>query len=548
MTETPQTSETPERPPEPARPRRPHGASAAELAEALGAAVPTTPPADDAAPADSADLGSLRLSGVTLDSRSVQPGDLWCALPGARAHGAQFAAQAAQLGAVLALTDEDGRERCEAAGLPVLVVPDPRGATATAAAVVQGRPAARLATVGITGTNGKTSITTAVTRTLLALGVPAGVVGTSGTSYRDARGADHAIATVRTTPEAPELHGILARMVEDGVEVASMEVSSHALVLHRADEVVVDVACFTNLTQDHLDFHGSMEEYFLAKRRLFTPEHSRRGVVCVDDEWGRRLAREASVPVITYATLPGVEADHRVIASRAEGYGSTFTVAGPEGERTLIAALPGRHYIANTLAAELVLAAIGHHGLEVVRALGAEGTVPGRMELVADAPVRGIVDYSHTPDALEQALTTLRAVPGTRRLIVVMGAGGDRDRTKRPRMGEVAARLADVVIVTDDNPRTEDPAAIRAEVVSGIPGTTNAQVHDVDGRGDAITLAASLADVSDTILVAGKGAETGQQIGGIVHPFDDRLRLRDALDAAGAAHGRVDADDMDEGR
>ena len=548
MTETPQTSETPEHPPEPARPRRPHGASAAELAEALGAAVPTTPPADDAAPADSADLGSLRLSGVTLDSRSVQPGDLWCALPGARAHGAQFAAQAAQLGAVLALTDEDGRERCEAAGLPALVVPDPRGATATAAAVVQGRPAARLATVGITGTNGKTSITTAVTRTLLALGVPAGVVGTSGTSYRDARGADHAIATVRTTPEAPELHGILARMVEDGVEVASMEVSSHALVLHRADEVVVDVACFTNLTQDHLDFHGSMEEYFLAKRRLFTPEHSRRGVVCVDDEWGRRLAREASVPVITYATLPDAEADHRVIASRAEGYGSTFTVAGPEGERTLIAALPGRHYIANTLAAELVLAAIGHHGLEVVRALGAEGTVPGRMELVADAPVRGIVDYSHTPDALEQALTTLRAVPGTRRLIVVMGAGGDRDRTKRPRMGEVAARLADVVIVTDDNPRTEDPAAIRAEVVSGIPGTTNAQVHDVDGRGDAITLAASLADVSDTILVAGKGAETGQQIGGIVHPFDDRLRLRDALDAAGAAHGRVDADDMDEGR
>ena len=548
MTETPQTSETPEHPPEPARPRRPHGASAAELAEALGAAVPTTPPADDAAPADSADLGSLRLSGVTLDSRSVQPGDLWCALPGARAHGAQFAAQAAQLGAVLALTDEDGRERCEAAGLPALVVPDPRGATATAAAVVQGRPAARLATVGITGTNGKTSITTAVTRTLLALGVPAGVVGTSGTSYRDARGADHAIATVRTTPEAPELHGILARMVEDGVEVASMEVSSHALVLHRADEVVVDVACFTNLTQDHLDFHGSMEEYFLAKRRLFTPEHSRRGVVCVDDEWGRRLAREASVPVITYATLPDAEADHRVIAYRAEGYGSTFTVAGPEGERTLIAALPGRHYIANTLAAELVLAAIGHHGPEVVRALGAEGTVPGRMELVADAPVRGIVDYSHTPDALEQALTTLRAVPGTRRLIVVMGAGGDRDRTKRPRMGEVAARLADVVIVTDDNPRTEDPAAIRAEVVSGIPGTTNAQVHDVDGRGDAITLAASLADVSDTILVAGKGAETGQQIGGIVHPFDDRLRLRDALDAAGAAHGRVDADDMDEGR
>ena len=529
-------TDTPVPLPEPARPRRPHGAAAAEIAAAIGAA----PPAGE--------LAALRLTGVTLDSRSVAPGDLWCALPGASAHGAQFASQAASLGAALALTDPAGRERCEDAGLPTLVVPDPRAATATAAAIVQGRPAERLATIGVTGTNGKTSITTAVTRTLLALDVPAGVVGTSGTSYRDARGADHAIATVRTTPEAPELHGILARMAEDEVAVASMEVSSHALVLHRADEVVFDVACFTNLTQDHLDFHGTMEEYYRAKRLLFTPEHARRGIVCVDDEWGRRLAREATIPVTTYATLPGVEADHRAVAAHSEGYGSTVTVHGPDGERTLHAALPGRHYVANTLAAELLLAAIGRSGPEVVEALATEGTVPGRMELVADDGVRGIVDYSHTADALEQALTTLRAVPGTRRLVVVMGAGGDRDRTKRPRMGEVAARLADVVIVTDDNPRTEDPASIRDEVLAGIPEDTNAQVHEVDGRGAAIELAASLADVSDTILVAGKGAETGQQIGGIVHPFDDRLRLRDALHTARSTPRRVDADDMDEGR
>ena len=332
-------TDTPVPLPEPARPRRPHGAAAAEIAAAIGAA----PPAGE--------LAALRLTGVTIDSRSVAPGDLWCALPGASAHGAQFASQAASLGAALALTDPAGRERCEDAGLPTLVVPDPRAATATAAAIVQGRPAERLATIGVTGTNGKTSITTAVTRTLLALDVPAGVVGTSGTSYRDARGADHAIATVRTTPEAPEMHGILARMAEDGVAVASMEVSSHALVLHRADEVVVDVACFTNLTQDHLDFHGTMEEYYRAKRRLFTPDHARRGIVCVDDEWGRRLAREATVPVTTYASLPDVEADHRVVATRTEGYGSTLTVAGPEGERILHAALPGRHYVANTLAA-----------------------------------------------------------------------------------------------------------------------------------------------------------------------------------------------------
>jgi len=517
--------------PEPARPRHAHGVSATDLARALGAAAPSTDPV---------------LSGVTLDSRAVEPGDLWCALPGANAHGAQFAPQAAGLGASMALTDPAGRERCVAAGLDVLVVEDPRAATAAAAALVHGRPADRLATIGVTGTNGKTSVTTAITRTLRELGIAAGAIGTSGTSYRDAAGAEHRIATVRTTPEAPELHGLLARMAEDEVEVVSMEVSSHALVLHRADEVVYDVACFTNLTQDHLDFHGTMEEYYRAKRLLFTPAHARRGVVCVDDDWGRRLAGEAQIPVTTYTTRGDVDADHRARDLRTEGYGSTFEVDGPAGTRTLHAALPGRHYVANTLAAELLLAAVGHTGEDVVRALAVAGTVPGRMESVADAPIRGVVDYSHTPDALEQALVTLRDLPSTGRLIVVMGAGGDRDRTKRPLMGEVAARLADVVVVTDDNPRTEDPAAIRREVLSGIDPTANSQVHDVAGRGVAIALAAFLADVSDTILVAGKGAETGQQIGGIVHPFDDRLRLRDALRNAHTARGG--ADDMDEGR
>ena len=505
--------------------------SASDLARVLGTTAPET---------------EIALNGVTLDSRSVEPGDLWCALPGATAHGAQFAAQAKSLGAVLALTDPAGRARCEAAGLPALVVEDPRAATALAAALVHDRPAAKLTTLGVTGTNGKTSITTAVTRPLHALGVAAGSVGTSGTAYRDAQGADHAIGTVRTTPEAPELHGLLARMVEDQVELVSMEVSSHAMVLHRADEVVFDAVCFTNLTQDHLDFHGTMEAYYEAKRTLFTPAHARRGVVCVDDDWGRRLAREAQIPGPTYATRPGIDADHRAREHRADGYGSIVEVDGPDGTRTLHAALPGRHYVANTLAADLLLAAIGRTGEDVVQALGEAGTVPGRMEPVAHTPIRGVVDYSHTPDALEQALLTLRAVPGTGRLLVGMGAGGDRDRAKRPLMGEVAARYADVVLVTDDNPRTEDPAAIRAEVLSGIPEGTKAQVHDVDGRGEAIALAAYLADVSDTILVAGKGAETGQQIGGIVHPFDDRLRLRDALRDAQPARGG--ADDLDEGR
>lgn len=510
---------------EPPRPRRAAGIAAGALADRLG--------------------GQLRgedapVTGVTLDSRAVRAGDLWCALPGARAHGADFAAQARARGAVLALTDAAGAQRCREAGLAVILHEDPRAATARAAAIVYGEPAQRLETIGVTGTNGKTSITMMVQEALLALGRPAGVIGTSGTAYRDARGAEHAIATVRTTPEAPELHGILARMAEDGVAACAMEVSSHALVLHRADEVVFSVACFTNLTQDHLDFHGTMEAYYEAKARLFTPAHARAGIVCVDDDWGRRLAAEASIPVTTYATRPGVEADVTAHEVRAEGFGSSFTARSAAGDQALRAPLPGRHYVANTIGAWLLLRAIGVEPGAAAEGLAA-ATVPGRMELVAEHPVRGVVDYSHTPDAIEQALLTLRAVPGTRRILAVVGAGGDRDRTKRPLMGAAAAAGAEVVIVTDDNPRTEDPAAIRGEVAAGIPAEAGREVHVVDGRAAAIRLAASLAGVGDTILVAGKGAETGQDIGGIVHPFDDRDQLRAAL-AARASNAEESTD------
>lgn len=476
-----------------------------------------------------------RVTGITLDSRAVRPGDLYCALQGARAHGADFAAQAAERGAVAALTDEAGRERCAAAGLAVLVVADPRADTARAAAAILGTAAGRPRTVGVTGTNGKTSITSMVHGTLLDLGRASGVIGTSGTSYRDAAGRDHAIATVRTTPEAPEVHGILARMREDGVEACSMEVSSHAMVLHRADEIVHEVVCFTNLTQDHLDFHGDMESYFRAKASLFAPEHARRAVICVDDQWGRRLAETTELEHVTYATLAGVDADVRAEDVRsgteaAAGIGSVFTMARRDGTRHEITSpLPGRHYIANTMAVALILEALGLPVEQTAEAIARAAVVPGRMEQVAASPVRGIVDYSHTEDSLHQALTTLRAVPGTARLIVVMGAGGDRDRAKRPRMGAAAAAEADVVIVTDDNPRSEEPASIRAAVLAGIAADAPAEVHEVDGRGAAIALATRIARPGDTVLVAGKGAETGQDIGGVVHPFDDRDQLREAL-------------------
>lgn len=509
--------------PEPPRPRTVAPVPLAVLANRLGARE---------LPEDT----GTRVTGVSLDSRTAEPGDLWCALPGAHAHGSDFAAQAAARGAVAALTDAAGADACRAAGLSVLLSTDPRRDTARAAALVLGEPATALTSIGVTGTNGKTSVTTMIHETLVDLGIPSGLIGTGGTSYRDGTGTDHRIATVRTTPEAPEVQGILARMREDGVRSVAMEVSSHALVLHRADAVVFDAACFTNLSQDHLDFHGDMEHYFAAKATLFTPEHARRGIVCVDDAWGRRLAAESTVPVTTYATDPDVDADHRAIDIRPGGdggIGSTFRLLSRDGtSHDLTSPLPGRHYVANTVAVALLLELTGLPIERTAPALARSARVPGRMEQVASAPVRGIVDYSHTEDALVQALITLRGLSGSGRILVVMGAGGDRDRGKRPRMGAAAAAGADVVLVTDDNPRSEDPAAIRAAVLAGIPAAIPAEVHEIPGRAEAIATAARLARPGDIVLVAGKGAETGQDIGGVIHPFDDRTQLREALEGA----------------
>jgi UDP-N-acetylmuramoyl-L-alanyl-D-glutamate--2,6-diaminopimelate ligase len=501
----------------PPRPRHARGLPATDLARLLDAEV--------VGPA-----AAQPLTGVTLDSRSVAPGDLYCALPGARTHGARFAEQAARAGAVAALTDPVGAQECVRAGLTALVLADPRAATARASACVLGDPSQQLTMIGVTGTNGKTSVTTMLQRALLELDVPTGMIGTSGTEYRDRRGADTTIRTVRTTPESPDVQGILARMVEDGVQVCAMEVSSHAMVLHRADEIAFDAVCFTNLSQDHLDFHPTMEDYFEAKASLFAPEHARAGVVCVDDEWGRRLAREARIPVTTYTTDPARRADVVVESVDPAGFGSRFTVRMPDGSRrTLASQIPGMPYVANTVAVMLLLETIGRTGAEVREAVSRSGSVPGRMELVAEHPVRGVVDFSHTEDALAKTLTTLRAVPDTRRLIAVIGAGGDRDAGKRPHMGAVAADLADVVIITDDNPRSEDPASIREQVRAGIAEDAQADVHVVAGREHAIELACRLADVGDTILLAGKGAETGQTIGDTVLPFDDRAQLRRRL-------------------
>ena len=469
------------------------------------------------------------VTGLAISSQRVQPGDLYVAPAGARAHGASFADQAVAAGAVAVLTDPAGADLCDAAGVPVLVVAHPRAVVGDLAARLYGRPAERLRLVAVTGTQGKTTTTRLAEAALTEAGVRAAVVGTVGTRVN---GTD--VATSLTTPEAPDLHALFAVMAEEHVEACAMEVSSHALVMGRVDGVVFDVACFTNLGRDHLDFHADEEEYFTAKAGLFTPRRARLGLVNVDDEHGRRLVSEATIPVRTFSTT-GRDADWWADKVRVEPGGSTFTVHTPDGG-TVSARVPltGDYNVSNALCAIAALAEAGFDPATVAAGLAASSGVPGRLERVdAGQPFLAVVDYAHKPDAVTAALTALR--PQTAgRLLIVLGAGGDRDPGKRPLMGEIAARLADVLVVTDDNPRSEDPAAIRSAVLAGaaeVPAAERAETHEEGDRRAAIRLAVSLAGPGDVLVVAGKGHETGQEVHGTVHPFDDRDVLREELSA-----------------
>ncbi|GAB3689286.1 UDP-N-acetylmuramoyl-L-alanyl-D-glutamate--2,6-diaminopimelate ligase [Angustibacter aerolatus] len=515
------------------RPRAVEGVSLAALAAVAGT---STPPG----------AGAVTVTGVTLDSRAVRPGDLYAALPGARAHGAEFAVRADAAGARAVLTDAAGADRLQAdgVGLPALVVPAPRAALGDVSAAVYGHPAERLQLLGVTGTNGKTTTTYLLDAVLRHAGRTTGLIGTVET-----RVADERVASVRTTPEAPDLHGLLATMLERGVQVCAMEVSSQALAQHRVDGAVVDVAGFTNFSQDHLELHGDMETYLAAKSLLLTPRHSRAAVVVVDDEGTRRAAAGASVPVTTLSADPAAPTDWRVAARTPDRTGTAFELERvADGHRLrLRCPLPGDFNVMNAALAAVMLLASGLEADAVERGLAATGGVPGRMERVEpddDAGAAGahpllVVDYAHTPDAVAAALAALRPqVQPAGRLLVVLAAGGDRDPGKRPGMGAAAVSAADVVVVTDDNPRSEDPAAIRAAVLSGTGGTGGTDVTDgtevleVAGRRDAIRRAVALARPGDVLLVAGKGHEPGQEVAGTVHPFDDRDELRAAVLAA----------------
>ena len=497
------------------RPRR----SLGELAQAFGLA----------------DAGTATVTGIAIGSTDVQPGDLFVALRGAHAHGADHAAEAVNAGAVAVLTDDDGRERVGRAGLdvPVLVCDDPRTLVGEVSAWLYDHPARQLTVVGVTGTNGKTTTCYFVDAALRAVHATTGIVGTV-----ELRVGDEAIESPRTTVEAPVLHGLFALMAERGATACAMEVSSHALALDRVGGVLFDVVGFTNLQRDHLDFHGDMAGYFRDKSRLFTPDRARRAVICVDDEWGVRLADEVQIPHETVATRdsPGAaKADWQVTDATIglDGVGSTFTLVGPDGTTTRAASpLPGLVNVSNAAMA-VVLAHRAGVPLDVAAAaVGTAAKIPGRMERVVErAPgvPLCLVDYAHTPDALTLALQAVRPItPG--RLIIVFGSDGDRDRGKRPIMGGIAAELADVLLVTDENPRSEDPGSIRTAILEGARGVRpdGRDIHEVHPRSHAVRVALELAGEGDTVIVTGKGHEPTQEIAGVFHRYNDRDAFRAA--------------------
>jgi len=477
------------------------------------------------------DAGNSQVRGVTVDSRDVDHGDLFGALPGLVVHGATFAQAAVEAGAVAILTDAEGMGLLAAdeafdKTVPVFIAELPRHAIGEAAALVYGDPSRELTLIGVTGTNGKTTTSYFIDSALAKVHDSRGILGTVELRVRD-----QSIESPRTTVEAPVLHGLLARMREEGVTAAVTEVSSHAAALDRIAGVDFAVAVFTNLQWDHLDFHHTMEGYLGAKARLFEPGRSRRGVINIDDEWGRKLAERVTIPVETVSTRPdaSLEADWRVTAADVglDGVGSTFTFTAPDGtQHTAQSPLPGLVNVSNAMVAIAAAHAAGVPLELAIEGVAAAHAVPGRMERVierSELDPLAIVDYAHTPDALDLALRGVRPItPG--KLILIFGSDGDRDRGKRPVMGEIAARLADVIVLTDENPRSEEPAAIRAAIRDGIANERPdlADVHEVEPRVAAVEYGLRLGGPGDTVIITGKGHEPTQEIAGVFYRYNDR--------------------------
>lgn len=507
----------------PPRPSRVEPVSIEELARVVDATIAGDPTSEYS-------VSSVRVSGATLRAQHVRSGDLFAALPGAHAHGADFIADALAAGAVAILTDEAGAERealrehpsVRAGTVPVLLHPDPRGVLGSAAARIYGDPSHRLSVLGITGTSGKTTTTYLVESGLRSARFVTGLIGTVETRI----GGDR-LESAFTTPEAPDLQALLALMLEHGVTHVAMEVSSHALALGRVAGIRFAVGAFTNLSQDHLDFHHDLEDYFAAKAMLFDGRCARE-VVCTDTEYGKRLVTDTTTTVSTTGEAHWTATD-RVALSTGE---QRFTANGPRRSLNISLRLPGPFNIANALLAAAVLDSTGSDSDAIEGGL-ADVDVPGRMErVVRGQEFAAVVDYSHKPDAVAAVLDAARA-QASGKVIVVLGCGGNRDEAKRPVMGEAAARRAELLIVTDDNPRDEDPSSIRAKVLSGALASASGERGEVVEIGDrraAIHEAVRRAGTGDVLVVAGKGHETGQEVAGVVHPFSDRDELAIALD------------------
>jgi UDP-N-acetylmuramoyl-L-alanyl-D-glutamate--2,6-diaminopimelate ligase len=482
----------------------------------------------------------VEISSLAHDSRAVSTGTLFFCVPGFRADGHRFAPAAVEAGAAALVV-----ERPLGLGVPELEVSSVRAAMAPLAARFYGDPADTLQVVGVTGTNGKTTSAYLVRELLQAGGMQCGLLGTVksviGGSERE---------VVRTTPEAIDLQADLRAMLDGGDRACAIEVSSHALELGRAGAIAFSAALFTNLTQDHLDFHPTMEEYFLAKRKLFVPGEDatapapRLSVVNAGDPYGRRLAEELP-DAVTFAVE--AEADYAATGLTCGFSGCTFTLHSPEGETAMELPMPGRFNVANALGALAVAHDLGVPMATLVQTLARGVHVPGRFEPVERGQDFAVlVDYAHTPDSLENVLSAAKELVnggGAGRVLCVFGAGGDRDRGKRPLMGEIAARLADVAIVTSDNPRSEPPEGIIEEIMAGAGAAREGVLETVEDRRAAIARAVTLARAGDVLVIAGKGHEQGQELaGGHKIPFDDVTVAGEELDArrpttAGAASG-----------
>ncbi|MCL2031295.1 MAG: UDP-N-acetylmuramoyl-L-alanyl-D-glutamate--2,6-diaminopimelate ligase [Oscillospiraceae bacterium] len=449
------------------------------------------------------------ISGIHNDCRSVRPGGLFVAVAGASRDGHEYVRRAIENGARAVVVERPAGE-----GVPYIAVRDTREALHRLGSAFSGHPARRLVMAGITGTNGKTTVTHLLYGLLKAAGHIPGLVGTNHVLY-----LDRELPAGRTTPDAPALHSLFKEMADAGCTHCVMEVSSHALEQRRVAGVEYEAAVFTNLTRDHLDYHKDMEAYYKAKAMLFG--QCRHGIVNADDEYGRRLNREHGRRLTTY----GIDRAARVRASEIEcgAAGVRFTVQADGARDTVAWGTPGRFTVYNALAAISAALALGMSLPEIAGAMPGIPPVRGRMEVVpVPAGFTVLIDYAHTPDALENVLRTAREYT-RERVIAVFGCGGDRDRTKRPLMGGIAARLADIAVVTSDNPRTEEPERIIDDILAGMEG---AKPHAVTDRRKAIRAALSLARPGDTVLICGKGHETAQEVRGISYPMDEREIIR----------------------